>query len=566
MNKCILYFVRGPFRTESRGRCACEQTRRHDSGSHSRSAVFGPAADGFRQVLPSLVLAFVVFSLLFRTGREPAVVQQPAELRRFDPTAYNRPMARPPDDPTVTFWGAARTVTGSMHRLDAGGQTLLLDCGLFQGRRAESRAPQPRLPVPPEGHRRRRPQPRPHRPLRQPAQPRHARASPGRSTAPRPRAPWPRSCSATPPRSRRRTPPTSTASATRGEPKVEPLYDGRDVYRTLLRLKAVPLRHAVRGRPAGSRRRSSTPATCSARRWSRLRIDAPGRRAAADVHRRPRPAGPADPARPGPGAAGRPAHQREHLRRPHPRAGRRDGRAARRGRAAHGRARRQGASSPRSASAARRRSSTSCTSSSTPAGCRTCRSSWTARWRSGRPRCSAPTRSASTRRRCGCWTTHPDLFGEQHVRYVEKVAREHRPERPAGAVRHHLGQRHVRGRPHPAPPQAQHRGPAQHGPDRRLPGRATRSAGGWSSAGRRCASWAGRARCKAEVVVLNGLSSHADHGDLLRSLGPLAGHGAAGAAGPRRAGPGGEARRTACGRSASPTWPCPTAARPSWCN
>jgi metallo-beta-lactamase family protein len=28
---------------------------------------------------------------------------------------------------------------------------------------------------------------------------------------------------------------------------------------------------------------------------------------------------------------------------------------------------------------------------------------------------------------------------------------------------------------------------------------------------------------KAEVVVLNGLSSHADHADLLRSLAPLAG-------------------------------------------
>ena len=28
---------------------------------------------------------------------------------------------------------------------------------------------------------------------------------------------------------------------------------------------------------------------------------------------------------------------------------------------------------------------------------------------------------------------------------------------------------------------------------------------------------------RAEVVVLNGLSSHADHGELLRSLGPLAG-------------------------------------------
>ncbi len=42
-------------------------------------------------------------------------------------------------EPSVTFWGATRTVTGSMHQLDAGGQTLLLDCGLFQGHRAESR-------------------------------------------------------------------------------------------------------------------------------------------------------------------------------------------------------------------------------------------------------------------------------------------------------------------------------------------------------------------------------------------------------------------------------------------
>lgn len=43
-------------------------------------------------------------------------------------------------DPTVTFWGAARTVTGSMHRVDAGVTSLLLDCGLFQGHRAESGA------------------------------------------------------------------------------------------------------------------------------------------------------------------------------------------------------------------------------------------------------------------------------------------------------------------------------------------------------------------------------------------------------------------------------------------
>jgi metallo-beta-lactamase family protein len=40
--------------------------------------------------------------------------------------------------PTVTFWGAARTVTGSMHLLEANGRRLLLDCGLFQGRRAEA--------------------------------------------------------------------------------------------------------------------------------------------------------------------------------------------------------------------------------------------------------------------------------------------------------------------------------------------------------------------------------------------------------------------------------------------
>src|SRR5436305_81438 len=43
-----------------------------------------------------------------------------------------------PAEPTVTFWGAARSVTGSMHRVDACGRGLLLDCGLFQGRRADS--------------------------------------------------------------------------------------------------------------------------------------------------------------------------------------------------------------------------------------------------------------------------------------------------------------------------------------------------------------------------------------------------------------------------------------------
>ena len=38
----------------------------------------------------------------------------------------------------LTFWGAARTVTGSMHHVEAAGHTFLLDCGLYQGRRQEA--------------------------------------------------------------------------------------------------------------------------------------------------------------------------------------------------------------------------------------------------------------------------------------------------------------------------------------------------------------------------------------------------------------------------------------------
>ena len=44
------------------------------------------------------------------------------------------------------FWGAARTVTGSKHLLIGRSGTLLLDCGLYQGRRAESEARNRALP------------------------------------------------------------------------------------------------------------------------------------------------------------------------------------------------------------------------------------------------------------------------------------------------------------------------------------------------------------------------------------------------------------------------------------
>ena len=38
----------------------------------------------------------------------------------------------------IEFWGAARSVTGSMHLLTVNGTKILLDCGLYQGRRQEA--------------------------------------------------------------------------------------------------------------------------------------------------------------------------------------------------------------------------------------------------------------------------------------------------------------------------------------------------------------------------------------------------------------------------------------------
>ena len=38
----------------------------------------------------------------------------------------------------ITFHGAARTVTGSQHLIDVNGHRIMLDCGLFQGKRKEA--------------------------------------------------------------------------------------------------------------------------------------------------------------------------------------------------------------------------------------------------------------------------------------------------------------------------------------------------------------------------------------------------------------------------------------------
>lgn len=47
----------------------------------------------------------------------------------------------------IVFHGAAREVTGSCHILHVNGRTVLLDCGLFQGRRADVQAKNHTLPV-----------------------------------------------------------------------------------------------------------------------------------------------------------------------------------------------------------------------------------------------------------------------------------------------------------------------------------------------------------------------------------------------------------------------------------
>lgn len=151
-------------------------------------------------------------------------------------------MARKPKSslsPTVTFWGATRTVTGSMHQVEADGQSLLLDCGLYQGRRTDSRGRNQKFPFRPRDI---------DAVLLSHAHIDHCGNLPNlvkQGFA------GPIYC----------TPATRALAAVmlgdaakiheedadylnrqrdRGEPAIEPLYTGRDVYRTLLRLRAVP--------------------------------------------------------------------------------------------------------------------------------------------------------------------------------------------------------------------------------------------------------------------------------------------------------------------------------------
>ena len=51
----------------------------------------------------------------------------------------------------ISFWGAARNVTGSKHVIQVNGRRILLDCGLFQGHRAEAFEKNRNLPFDPKG-------------------------------------------------------------------------------------------------------------------------------------------------------------------------------------------------------------------------------------------------------------------------------------------------------------------------------------------------------------------------------------------------------------------------------
>jgi metallo-beta-lactamase family protein len=146
---------------------------------------------------------------------------------------------KPPLVPTVTFWGAARTVTGSMHRVDAAGRTLLLDCGLFQGHRAQSLLRNREFPFRPRDV---------DAVLLSHAHIDHCGNLPNLVqqgfAGPIYCTPATRALAAVMLGDAAKIHEEDAAYLNRkrasGDPKVEPLYGGREVYRTLLRLQAVP--------------------------------------------------------------------------------------------------------------------------------------------------------------------------------------------------------------------------------------------------------------------------------------------------------------------------------------
>ena len=307
-------------------------------------------------------------------------------------------------EPTVTFWGAARTVTGSMHRVDACGQSLLLDCGLFQGRRAESLRRNREFPFRPKHI---------DAVLLSHAHIDHCGNLPNLVkqgfAGPIYCTPATRALAGVMLGDAAKIQEEDAAYLNRkrekGEPRIEPLYDGRDVYRTLLRLQAVPYDTPAPDRP-GLEATFVDAGHLLGSAMIGLRIDGPdGERRLTFTGDLGRPGLPIlrDPA---PVPAGdlliSECTYGGHTHEPVEETAERLGEVVRRT------AERGGKVIIPAFSVGRTQTIVYFLHQlMTPAGCRTCRSSWTARWRCGPPRCSGPTRSASTSRRCGCWRSTP---------------------------------------------------------------------------------------------------------------------------------------------------------------
>jgi metallo-beta-lactamase family protein len=423
-----------------------------------------------------------------------------------------------PPEPTVTFWGAARTVTGSMHRVDAGGRSLLLDCGLFQGPRAESRRRNREFPFRPKDI---------DAVLLSHAHIDHCGNLPnlvrqgfaGTIFCTGATAALAGVMLGDAAKIQEEDAAYLNRHREKGEPAVEPLYDGRDVYRTLRRLRPVPYDTPVEVGP-GLEATFVDAGHLLGSAMVHLRIDGPqGKRRLTFTGDLGRPGLPIlrDPS-PVPagdlviseGTYG--GHTHEPVEETAERLGEVVRRTAERG----------GKVIIPAFSVGRTQTIVYFLHQLINAG--------------RLPDLPVYVDSPMATRATEVYQAHPecfdeetlqllaeqpDLFGERHVRYVEKVhesvALNHHPGPcviisasgmcEAGRILHHL--KHNIEDPRSTVLIAGYQAEGTLG--RRLVERqpAVRILG------RELA-------VRAEVVVLNGLSSHADHGDLLRSLGPLA--------------------------------------------
>jgi metallo-beta-lactamase family protein len=421
-------------------------------------------------------------------------------------------------EPTVTFWGATRTVTGSMHRVDAGGRSLLLDCGQFQGRRAESRLRNQNFPFRPKDI---------DAVLLSHAHIDHCGNLPNlvkqgfRGTIYC--TPATRALAGVMLGDAAKIQEEDAAYLNRhrehGEPEIEPLYDGKDVYRTLLRIHAVPYDTPFAVGP-GLEARFVDAGHLLGSAMIHLRMDGPsGQRSLTFTGDRGRPGLPIlrDPA-PVPPAdlliseSTYGGHTHEPV----------DETAERLGEVVRRTTERGGKVIVPAFAVGRTQTIVYFLHQLINAG----------RLRDvpvfvDSPMALRATEAFRTHPECFNDETlqllrdQPDLFGEQSVRYVENVNESialNNMREPcviisasgmceAGRILHHL--RHNIEDPHSTILIAGFQAPETLG--RRLVERRPEV----RILGRLCA-------VKAEIVVLNGLSSHADHPELMRSLGPLA--------------------------------------------